>query len=224
MNDSLKSAYYQGWIRDKSKQDSMQMSQRVVATMRRFFKHVLGRSFAGRLLDVGCGDGSFVEGCRKEGLDAVGIDIKDGVDFEHDRLPFKEDEFDIVFMYSVLEHINDPSNLLSEVRRVLARNGLLIVITPNMDQVKFKFYDDPTHVRPYNPKSICWLMGLFNFQRLGVGLWTVNKSPFLWRLPEGIQFAYGRLLPFSGLNRSAPSFLKGKSKTMLCAFSLQKEV
>ena len=154
MGDNIKSAYYEKWVRDKSSQNAMWLSQRVVNTVRRYLERILKRDFAGKLLDVGCGDGSFVACCRQEGIDAVGIDIRDGVDFERDKLPYKEDEFDIVFMYSLIEHISDPSQLLSEIRRVLVKNGLVIIITPNVDQVKFGFYADPTHVRPYNPRGV----------------------------------------------------------------------
>ena len=126
-------------------------------------------------------------------------------------------------MYAVIEHIKDPANILNEIKRVLTHDGILIIITPNLDKVKFNFFDDPTHVKPYNPRNITWLMSLFGFKKAFVGLWTVNKSPFIWKLPEHIQFFYGNILPFSGFKKMAPSFLKGKSKSILCAFSLQKE-
>lgn len=222
MKHDMKTLYYKKWIKDKSKNDSIALSQRVLLTMRKFFKFVLDHEFKGALLDLGCGDGGFVKCCQNAGIDAVGIDISNGVNFEYDKLPYKDNQFDIVFMYSVLEHITDPSNILNEIKRTLVNNGIIIIITPNLDQAKFNFFDDLTHVKPYNPRNIVWLMDMFNFKKEFVGSWTVNKSPFIWKMPENIQFFIGRILPFSGLHPFAPSFLKGKSKTMLCAFSCQK--
>jgi len=219
----IMTSYHKKWLKDKSKEDRIILNQRVLLNMKEFFKFVLNRQFKGKLLDLGCGDGSFVKCCQNADIDAVGIDISDGVNFEHDKLLYEDSQFDIVFMYSVLEHIHDPSNILNEIKRVLVDKGIVIIITPNLDQVKLNFFDDPTHVRPYNPRSIVWLMNSFDFENLFVGLWTVNKSPLIWKLPERIQFFYGSILPFTGLNKLAPSFLKGKSKAMLCAFSLKKD-
>ena len=124
---------------------------------------ILDRQFEGRLLDLGAGDGSFVEFCKRAGVDAAGIDICNGVNFEYDEVPYENDEFTIVFLYSVPGHINDPSNILNEIRRILAYDGILLVITPNLDSVKLSFFDDPIHVKPYNTKNIAWLMDVFGF-------------------------------------------------------------
>ncbi|MDD4910396.1 MAG: class I SAM-dependent methyltransferase [Candidatus Omnitrophica bacterium] len=222
MSRDLKVIYHKKWIKEKAKGDNMSLNQRVFSTMEIFFDFVLHRKFRGKILDVGQGDGSFVKCCQRAGIEAAGIDINDDVNFEHDKLPYEDGQFDIAFLYSVLEHISDPSNLLGEIKRVLVNNGIVVIITPNIDQVKFGFFDDHTHVRPYNPRNIVWLMDSFDFKKAFVGLWTVNKSPYIWRLPEGLQFLYGRILPFTGLNKFAPPFLRGRSKTMLCAFLSQK--
>lgn len=223
MQIGMTRAYHHKWLRDRSMADKIGLSDRAVRTVQRLFENVLHREFRGSLLDLGSGDGSFCKSCQKvKGIQAVGIDIADGVDFECDKLPYEDRQFDIVFMYSVIEHIGEPANILSEIRRVLTEDGILIIITPNLDTARLRFFDDPTHVKPYNPRSITWLMSMFGFQKKFIGLWTVNKSPKLWKLPEYIQFLYGSILPFTGLHKLAPPFLKGASMTMLCAFSVQK--
>ncbi len=224
MKHDIKTLYHKKWVKDKSGEGWLALNQRVLLTMKRFFKFVLNREFKGKLLDLGCGAGSFVRCCQNAGIDAIGIDISDGINFEHDKLPYEDNQFSIVFGYSVLEHINNPSNILNEIKRILTDNSVVIIITPNLDQVKFNFFDDPTHVKPYNPRNIIWLMDSFGFEELFVGLWTVNKPPFIWKLPKSIQFLYGRILPFTGLARYVPSLLRGKSKSMLCAFLLKKEI
>ena len=125
-------------------------------------------------------------------------------------------------MFSVIEHIRDPSIILKEIRRMLVKDGLFVIITPNIYTAKFHFWDDPTHVRPYSPTNLPWLLKMFHFQKIALGLWTVGKSSYLWMLPEKLQFFIGAHLPFAGLNRYAPGFLKGKSTTILAMFRAEK--
>jgi 2-polyprenyl-3-methyl-5-hydroxy-6-metoxy-1,4-benzoquinol methylase len=222
MKNSLVKLYHKKLVADKKSDNKIFLNGRVFTTIDRFLKIFSGYTFSGKVLDLGCGDGSFVKYCKSKGVDAVGLDINNGIDLESSALPFRNEKFDIVYMGSVIEHIEHPSVMLSQIKRVLKKYGILVVITPNIDQCKFGFYNDPTHVKPYNPAGIAEIMAIFGFEKLAVVLWTVGKSSLIWRLPEKIQFLYGRLLPFSGLNKFAPNFLKGKSRTMLCAFRVNK--
>ena len=214
--------YFEKRNADNAHDDKNFLNGRVFTTIDRFLREKAGRPLRGALLDVGCGDGAFVAYCNREGLGAKGVDIADGVDFETDSLGYPDHSFDIVTMFSVIEHIKDPSNILSEVRRVLAKNGLLVIITPNVQTAKFHFWDDPTHVRPCSPENLPKLLGMFHFQKLALGVWTVGKSSRLWQLPEAMQFFIGAHLPFSGLNKYAPRFLKGRSTTMIALFRVEE--
>jgi hypothetical protein len=98
-----------------------------------------------------------------------------------------------------------------------------LIITSNFEFGSFflcdrDFFIDPTHIRPYNRRSIRLLMKMYNFKERFLGLWTVCKSPLVWRMPEALQFYYGAFLPFAGATRYAPVFLKGRSRSMLCVF------
>jgi len=116
---------------------------------------VLNRILKGKTLDVGCGIGDML----KFRANTVGVDINDktveycrglGLDahvMKVDELPFKDESFDSVVMDNVLEHIADPNRILSEVRRVLVQNGILVVGVPgergfNMDSDHKVFYDE----------------------------------------------------------------------------------
>ncbi len=215
--------YHKLWSGKKTEPDRMYMQNRVLNTFKALFSFILSSEFSGKVLDLGCGDGSLVKACIDAGIQAKGIDICDGVDFEADRLPFDDGEFDIAIMYSLLEHLQHPGNLLSETRRVLKPGGKLVVITANFQLnnpllCEKEFFDDPTHVHPYNRKSIRMLMKMFEYRERFIGLWTACKSPAIWRLPESMQFYYGALLPFKGSVKNAPVFLRGRSRSMLCVF------
>lgn len=100
-----------------------------------------------RVLDLGCGDGSFAAALTDAGALVTAADVsaealrrtserapevsavklREGAD-----LPFAEDEFDVVWAGETLEHAADVVGLLAEVRRVLRWGGVLLVTTPNL--------------------------------------------------------------------------------------------
>jgi len=106
-----------------------------------------------KILDIGSGFGSFVLLCRKNDIDAVGIELSDfEVNFARERLmnqcpqddpkriylngdalhiPFPDQSFGAVTLFNVMEHINDTKALLTEVNRVLKTGGHLFVVCPN---------------------------------------------------------------------------------------------
>jgi len=82
-----------------------------------------------KLLDIGSGNGAFVDVCREKDIDAFGIDVRSvhpycyQMSFEESCFP--SDEFDVVTMHDVLEHVVDPVQVLKEVRRILKERGRL---------------------------------------------------------------------------------------------------
>jgi methionine biosynthesis protein MetW len=100
-----------------------------------------------RILDIGCGDGSFVIKFRKH-CETFGVDISQDavkiakeagvnayeVDVSSQKLPFQDEYFDIIYMGDVIEHLTNPDHAVKEVTRVLKRNGFLVLSTPNLAQ------------------------------------------------------------------------------------------
>lgn len=218
--------YNKLWLEKKKEPDRLYMQERVLKTFNVLFSKILKSDFSGKLLDVGSGDGTFVQVCKQYGIEAKGIDVCDGIDFEKDKLSFEDNEFDIVVMYSVLEHLQSPGNILLEIHRILKNTGKLVIITTNFELDNLflcgrDFFNDPTHIHPYNRKSIRTLMKMYNFKEKFIGLWTACKSYMIWKLSETLQFYYGVLLPFKGTTKYVPRFLTGRSKSMLCVFEKQ---
>lgn len=110
---------------------------------------------SGRLLEVGCATGAFLETMRTAGdWDVYGVDISEhAVNYARDRLglnvflgqlaeaQFPAEYFDVVVMWDVLEHLPDPKIALGEVQRVLRDDGWLIFRIPNLDSWGAKFFD-----------------------------------------------------------------------------------
>ena len=61
----------------------------------------------------------------------------DNFDLQQQRWPYNDGEFDVIVFCEILEHLNtDPMSVLSEINRVLKKDGLLLVTTPNMASAK----------------------------------------------------------------------------------------
>lgn len=115
-----------------------------------------------KILDIGCGVGEFVKLDRKRiiGLDqnkkslAIGKKKKLKVVWgEATKLPFPARSFNGVHCSHVIEHLppKEAYKMLKEIARVLKKGGIFVLSTPILWS---GFYDDFTHVKPYNPKSI----------------------------------------------------------------------
>jgi len=100
---------------------------------------------AGRVLDVGCLDGTIGELFLKMGNEVYGIDASEpalkkalarGIQAKRgnveERFPFEDAMFDAVFAGEIIEHIFDIDSMLSQIYRVLKPNGVFVVTTPNL--------------------------------------------------------------------------------------------
>jgi SAM-dependent methyltransferase len=101
---------------------------------------------SGRVLDVGCGGGNMAKAIKRERpeLEVHGIDTStnaiaaanvdpQGVEFRlgtAERLPFDDGYFGAVTMFDVLEHLDDPGQVLGEIARVLLPGGLFHIAVP----------------------------------------------------------------------------------------------
>lgn len=176
-----------------------------------------------KLIDLGAGDFSFVKVCNEKGLNAEGIDINNNINFETDKIPKKTKYFDIVTALSVIEHLYSPAIFLKEIIRILKPKGALILVLPNWNYTIKTFYNNPTHVHPYNPDSIYRLLVSYDFDKVYVMPWLVKKPLWMWKLPFAFFFA-NKIIPFSGGAPSfIPKFLKGSSSSML-VLAIKKEI
>jgi SAM-dependent methyltransferase len=90
-------------------------------------------------------------------------------------LPFEDNTFDLVWASEVIEHIADTARWLSEVRRVLAPSGRLLVTTPAHGRLRVALrgierYSDPLgdHLHLYTRRSLETLLAEFGFGEISV--------------------------------------------------------
>ena len=117
-----------------------------------------------RVLDLGCGEGYGSSMLADVADSVLGLDIdprsiahakevymSENLSFvEGDvaKLPFKDGAFDAVVSFEVIEHIENPGNLLKQALRILKTSGVLIVSTPN-GAVKTASVPNPFHVKEF---------------------------------------------------------------------------
>lgn len=98
------------------------------------------------ILDIGCGDGVLSYFLSKEGAKVYGIDYSDiAINFAKEKckgmninfvqgsaydLDYEDNTFDIVVSSDVIEHLEDVSQYLSEIKRVISNEGVVVISTP----------------------------------------------------------------------------------------------
>ncbi|MBL7081376.1 MAG: methyltransferase domain-containing protein [Candidatus Omnitrophica bacterium] len=140
-SSEIKKIYINGYARTDSKNNS-RLSRVLKLVDKTIPRHPQ------RILDVGCGDGSFTIELGKilKVKEMFGIDISSNaakealsrnvkaemLDVDEGDLPFEANYFDFVFCGSLIECILDPDHLLDELYRVLSPSGHLIITFPNL--------------------------------------------------------------------------------------------
>lgn len=134
-------------------------------------KHLVRYEFAlqyvrgKNVLDIGCGSGYGADVIASKASAVTGIDIdEEAIDYaikhyKKKNIEFfvgnainlnflKDQEFDVIVSFEVIEHIPDYFQYLNEVRRLLKDDGIFIISTPN------KKYHSPDSEKPLNPFHI----------------------------------------------------------------------
>ncbi len=140
------------------------------------FKHLLRGTHVisgAKILDVGCGNGSFLSKMQAAGMDAHGVEFSpDGAKeaqrrglnvkcgtLEQQKHP--SNSFDVVTLNHVFEHVPNPVGTLREIKRILKPGGRAIIAVPNARSLAAKLFgrywaalDTPRHLSVHTPKAM----------------------------------------------------------------------
>ncbi|HNQ67616.1 MAG TPA: class I SAM-dependent methyltransferase [Bacteroidales bacterium] len=115
------------------------------------------------VLDIGTGEGSFAKHFNRDDFylfdgNQLSVELlkQEYKNFFYGKLPvlpFEDNKFDLIHCSHVVEHLEPQVfyESLKEMDRCLRNNGYLVISTPLMWD---KFYDDLSHLKPYNPNII----------------------------------------------------------------------
>ena len=162
----------------------------ITANMRKFISFMRGIKPGGKLLDVGCALGFFVELARQEGYDPHGIDPSDYAILKAKKLvgagriqkaTLSEGRahtktYDVVTMFDVFEHLADPGKDLDTVSKILKDDGIIVLATGDTDSVfgkmfgrRWTFYNPPQHLTYFNRDNLTRLLHAKGFEPV---VWT----------------------------------------------------
>jgi 2-polyprenyl-3-methyl-5-hydroxy-6-metoxy-1,4-benzoquinol methylase len=166
----------------------------------------------GRLLDVGCAYGFFLQGARKDfvcyGFDTSRYAINKAkkitkvnlrISSAEKKWPYKNNFFDVITMWDVLEHLKNSESVIKEAKRCLNNKGHLFVQTPNKFIRDLIGDKDKTHI---NKKNVDSWAGLFKKYKLKVIEYHtefprfignrdwINKFLKIFKLPLGTNISF----------------------------------
>jgi len=145
------------------------------------------------LLDIGSGKGNHLVGFSRRGIKVSGLDKRKEClaaleqfeilecDIESEPFPYKSDTFDVLYSKSVLEHVSNADNFLSEAFRVLKKGGLAIFMCPDWGTQRQIYWDDYTHVKAWTRKGLQNAMKMHGFSSVKASLF--RQLPVLWKYP-----------------------------------------
>ena len=132
----------------------------------------------GIILDVGCSFGFFLDVARGRGWQTYGVEVSDfaaqyamkELGLEVIKTPLTESNlrkkfFDVVTMWNVIEHLENPCENVDYIHKILKDNGLLVLTTGNVESYvakiqrkNWRMFMPPTHLFHFSPKSINYLL------------------------------------------------------------------
>lgn len=175
---------------------------------RKSFEKVLKRIESvvppGSILDIGAGPGIFLSVAKQRGWRVSGLELsKESVIAARDRFSISLEQgdlsrlsscadasFDVITAFDVAEHLEDPSRLFLEARRLLRPGGLFVWTTPNFDSwlrrlLGRRWYSIlPYHLVYFTPQSVRHVAKMFHFHILYERYFTryFSLRYFLFRL------------------------------------------
>ena len=187
-----------------------------------------GRIPRGRLLDVGCSCGYFMEVAASQGFDVRGVEFSKSAiaaasphireRIVHGSLEdlAAEERFDLISAFDLIEHVPDPAAFLAQCRARLAPNGMLVVSTPDTGHVlrplmrsRWPMLQPMQHLHLFSARALTQTLEAAGFTDVVVG--TAYKTLSFEYLFDQISTlnpllsttlgAFGRLVPSSVLKK-----------------------
>lgn len=170
-----------GWLRrrlDRKANAGGQRDRHALFIPRVFELVGISPSDPSTVLEIGCGSGWAISyshplvryiavdrgSLYRDQLEENGVEFHE-TDVTIDPLPINDGQVDLIVLNHLIEHIADCEFFVRQLRRVLRPGGAVYIRTPNLECVKWRFWDDYTHVKPFTPRTLDHLMRTVGFER-----------------------------------------------------------
>lgn len=179
-------------------QDQAFETQKLAERYQDVLTTVLATNPSARVLDLGCGQGFFLDYARSlgfqttRGFEIIGYSgdkaesrghlIEVGSDFRTMLSESAPESVDVISLVHVIEHMPPETTyeLLVEVHRVLAPEGRLLIETPSVTclfATARQFYLDPTHITPVHPDYLDFMLRDIGFEDPRQSYFAVPEGP-----------------------------------------------
>lgn len=177
-----------------------------------------------KVLDVGAGTGDFLKVCKMNSWEIFGsepdsgarnIAAKKGVNLEKDLSKFQNQQFDVITLWHVLEHVENLQEYITTLKSLLTENGRLIIAVPNFksyDAIMYKefwaAFDVPRHLWHFSKTSIS---KLFSYENMKVEKILPMKFDAYYVALLSEKYKHKKSKPFSAFINGFKSNFKAKS-------------
>jgi 2-polyprenyl-3-methyl-5-hydroxy-6-metoxy-1,4-benzoquinol methylase len=154
----------------------------------------------GRILDIGCGRGVFLNVMKKNGWTVAGTEYdRNTAEFITKNFNihvvtgnpmdwgFPPESFDVITMNHVLEHMPDPKIAIDECSRLLVKGGLLVVAVPNITSLQSSsgkhlwfHLDIPYHLYHFSEEGLASFLEKHSFHQMKIRRFDLEYNPFGW--------------------------------------------
>ncbi len=167
--------YYHPWKIENEVAETVKISKTKTFEIRlqEIQKHIR----RGKILDVGCAAGYFLESAKNAGFEPYGVELSESFFKEThlkfgdsiyrgtiENIPCKDNFFDVITMFDLLEHVKDPVSTLRRCRKILMPNGVIAAVLPNTSSLTAKLMRKnwmqykKEHLFYFSPKNISALL------------------------------------------------------------------
>ncbi|MFC1862354.1 class I SAM-dependent methyltransferase [Thermodesulfobacteriota bacterium] len=149
-----------------------------------------------KILDVGCAEGRLLKSFLEYGCECFGIEhpaypehrflCRDRITYfceNLDSIYMEEKSFDLIFLWHVLEHMDDPSSVMKRLTELLSPEGLLILAVPNFPCPEAHFFkqswfhlDIPWHKYHFNERSLEYISEKNKLRIVSVNTFCIEQS------------------------------------------------
>ena len=154
----------------------------------------------GKILDIGCGGGVFLDVMRRGGWETIGTELNEETasyaikvyglkiitgDIIQHQLPAKS--MDAINISQVLEHLKNPNEVIEECHRLLIKGGVLIISVPELRSSQFTIgkenwflLDLPFHLFHFTTEGLSRLLQKNGFKIKRIKRFSLEFGPFGW--------------------------------------------
>lgn len=149
-----------------------------------------------RILDIGCGDGSFLKQASDK-FDCTGIEVSEylaklgrskGLNIltgNFQSADFGNAKYDGITLISLLEHLDDPEGAMRKCFNLLNKGGVLLIKTVNYGCInraikgkEWTGFRPPDHIVYFNPANLKLLLRKVGFSKIKVASWPFNDNMY----------------------------------------------